>query len=221
MFLKTHKLRLIGAFVALTSLALAMSCTGFFVGDTLQSITVGPTNVNVPVGSSQQMTATGTYTPSGNTKNITGIKDIAWSSSDSQNTASVNNNGLVTGIGVGTPTITAQVGTVSGQTTINIVLSNVTSIVVQPSSGNVPANGGTVTFTAMANVSGQATQVDVSAQCTWSIGDSANFSLTQGVTPETVTTNSTATVGELETLTATYTSGNTQYNATAKVTVTQ
>ena len=218
---RKSKLRVAGAFAALGTLALAISCRGFFVNDTLQSISVGPSNVNVPIGQTQQMTATGTYTPSGNTKNITAASGIVWSSSASQTEASVGPSGIVTGIGVGTPTITAQLGTVSGQTTVNVVLSNVTSIVVTPSAQNIPTNGGTATFQAMANVSGQSQQVDVSAQAVWTIQNSGNYTLTQGVTPETVTTGSTAPVGEVDTLTATYTSGSTQFTATAKVTVTQ
>jgi hypothetical protein len=215
-----NRLRLAGAFAALAMLALAASCTGFFVGDTLQSIAVGPASVNVPIGSQQQMQAVGTYTPSGNTKSITGASGIAWTSSDES--ATVNATGLVTGVSVGTPTISAALGTVTGQASINIVLSNVTSIVITPTSQNVAMNGGFVTFQAMANVSGQSQQVDVSAQAVWTIApNSAGYTLTQGLTPETVTTTTAATIGEIDTLTATYTSGTTQYTATAKVTVTQ
>jgi hypothetical protein len=208
-----------GAFAALATLALAVSCTGFFVGDTLQSIAVGPASVNVPVGLTQQMTATGTYTPSGNVKNITSISGIVWQSSDA--TATVTSTGLVKGVSFGSPTISATLGTISGQTAINVVLSNVTSIVVTPSSQSVSTNGGFVTFKAMANVSGQSQQVDISAQASWTIQNSANYTLTQGVTPETVTTVSGAPVGEIDVLTATYTAGTTQYTGTAKVTITQ
>jgi hypothetical protein len=213
------KLRLMGAFAALATLALAISCRGFFVGDTLQSIAVGPASVNVPVGLTQQMTATGTYTPSGNLKNITAMSGIVWQSSDT--TATVSSTGLVTGVSLGTPTITATLGTISGQTSINIVLSNVTSIVITPSAQSVSTNGGFVTFKAMANVSGQSQQVDISAQAVWTIQNSTNYTLTQGVTPETVTTVSGAPINEVDTLTATYTAGTTQYTNTAKVTITQ
>lgn len=214
-----QKLRLLGAFAALATLALAVNCTGFFVGDTLQSIAVGPASVNVPIGSQQQMTATGTYTPSGNPKNITAATGIVWQSSDA--TATVSSTGLVQGVSLGTPTITATLGTISGQAAINIVLSNVTSIVVTPSAQSVSTNGGFVTFKAMANVSGQSQQVDISAQAVWTIQNSANYTLTQGVSPETVTTVSGAPIGEIDTLTATYTAGTTQYTGTAKVTITQ
>jgi hypothetical protein len=214
------KLRLLGAFAALATLALAVSCRGFFTGNTLQSIAVGPASVNVPIGSTQQMTATGTYTPSGTTGNVTAATGIAWGSSD--NTATVSDTGLVTGKAVGTPTISATLGTVSGQTTINVVLSNVTSIVITPKTLSVPENFGFVTCQAFANVSGQSQQVDISAQAVWTIAPgTANYTLTQGVSPETVTTTTTATLGEVDTLTATYTVGTTQYSATAQVTVTQ
>ena len=82
-------------------------------------------------------------------------------------------------------------------------------------------NGGTTTFQAFATISGSSTPVDVSAQASWSIvGTPANYTLSQGVTPETVTTTATAANGELDNITATYTSGTTQFTATAKVTVT-
>jgi len=199
-------------------LAISVACTGFFVNPTLNSIAVGPTNANVPIGATQPMTATGTYND-GSTKNITSVPGIVWQSSDDTQ-ATVSSTGVVTGVAVGTPTITAQMGTISGQTTVNVTLTNVTSIVVTPTSQSVATNGGTTTFQAMANVSGSSTQVDVSAQAVWTITNSANYTLTQGSTPETVTTTSSAPSGELDTITATYTSGTTQFTATAKVTVT-
>jgi len=210
-----------GAFAALAVLALAVSCTGFFPNPTLTSIQVGPTSVNIPVGQTQAMTATGTY-DDGSTKTVTSTSGIVWQSSD-DTTATVSGTGVVTGVAVGSPSITAQLGTVSGQATVNITLTNVTSIVITPKSQNIPANGGSQTFQAFANVSGSSTQVDVSAQAVWSIvnsANSANYTLSQGVTPETVTTTSTATIGEIDQLMATYTSGTTQFTATATITVT-
>jgi uncharacterized protein YjdB len=210
-------LRLIGSFAALLTLALAVSCKGFFVNPTLNSISVGPTSSNIPVGQTQQMQATGTYSD-GSQKNITSTSGIVWQSSDASQ-ATVSKSGVVTGVAAGTPTITAQDGTVSGQTTVNVTLTNVTGIVITPTTSNIASNGGTATFQAMANVSGQSTQIDVSAQVTWTISDATNFTLTQNVSPETVTAGSGATSGESVTLTATYTSGTTQFPATSKLTV--
>jgi trimeric autotransporter adhesin len=212
-------LRLIAAFAALASLALAVSCRGFFVNPTLSSIAVGPSGANIPVGQTQQMAATGTYSD-GSTQNVTSKSGIVWQSSDISQ-ATVTNAGVVKGVSAGSPTITATLGTVSGQTSVTVTLTNVTGIVISPTSGSLKSNGGTTTFQALANVSGSTTQVDVSAQATWTITNPANFTLSQGTTPETVTTTSTATVGEVETLTATYTSGTTNFTATATVTVTQ
>jgi len=215
--LNGRKLALTLAFTVLVALALGVSCTGFFVSDTLNSIAVGPTNVNIPIGSTQQMTATGTYSPSGNQKNITAAKGIVWQSSDS--TATVSATGDVTGVSVGTPTISAQLGTVGGQTTVNITLTNVTKITVTPSTGDIVHGGGTATFTASATISGQTQPVDVTAQAVWTITNPTNYTLTQNVTPETVTTLSGAVAGNTDTLTATYTSGTTQFTSTALLTV--
>jgi uncharacterized protein YjdB len=215
--MSAKKLKLIGSFAVLLSLALAASCRGFFVNPTVSSITVGPSNVHIPVGSTQQMAATATYSDN-STGDVTSKSGITWQSSD-DTMATVTNTGVVKGVAAGTPTITAQLGTVSGQTTVNITLTNVTGIVVTPTTSNIKSNGGTATFQAMANVANQSTQVDVSSQVAWTISDTTNFTLTQNVSPETVTAGAGAAIGSTPTLTATYTSGTTQFTATAKLTV--
>jgi len=215
--MSAKKLKLIGSFAVILGLAFAVSCKGFFVNPTVSSITVGPSNVNIPVGSTQQMAATATFSDS-STGDVTSKSGITWQSSDGT-IATVTNTGVVKGVAAGTPTITAQLGTVSGQTTVNITLTNVTSIVVTPTTSNIQSNGGTATFQAMANVANQSTQVDVSSQVAWTISDPTNFTLTQNVSPETVTAGAGATPGSKPILTATYTSGTTQFTATATLTV--
>ena len=217
--MRVMRLKLIGAFAVLLTLAFAASCRGFFVNPTVSSITVGPSNVNIPVGSTQQMTATATYSDQ-STGDVTSKSGISWQSSDATQ-ATVTSTGLVKGLAAGTPTITAQLGTVSGQSTVNITLTNITGIVVTPSTANIATNGGTAPFQAMANVSGQNTQVDISAQVAWTISDTVNFTLTQNVSPETVTAGAGAQIGSIVTLTATYTSGTTQFTNHATLTVTQ
>src|ERR1700747_545645 len=103
------KLKLVGSFAVLLSLALAASCRGFFVNPTVSSITVGPSNVKIPIGSTQQMTATATFSDQ-STGDVTSKSGISWQSSDSTQ-ATVTNTGLVKGVAAGTPTITAQLGT--------------------------------------------------------------------------------------------------------------
>ncbi|HUK22954.1 MAG TPA: Ig-like domain-containing protein [Terriglobales bacterium] len=212
-----RKLQILSAFAVLLLMAAAAGCRGFFVNPTLTSIAVGPGNVNVPVGSTQQMVATGTYDDN-STKDLTGASNIIWTSSD-ETLATVTNGGLVQGVGAGTPTITAEVGAVSGQATIKVTLTNVTAITITPTSNTIASGGGTATFTAAATISGQSQPVDITAQAVWSITNSGNFQLTQGETPETIMTLSGATAGEVETVTATYTSGTTQFTKTAQLTV--
>jgi hypothetical protein len=212
-----QKLRLAGVFAVLAIFAFGLGCRGFFVNPTLTTVTVGPTGFNLPVGSTQQMTATGTYND-GSTKTLT--SGVVWTSSD-PTIATVTAGGLVTGVAAGTATITAQSGTITGQSSITVSLTNVTGVTITPTTGNVATNGGTVTFKALATISGSSTPIDVSAQVNWTIApDTASFTLTQSVTPETVTTTSSATTGQIDTLTATYTSGTTVFTATAKVTIT-
>ena len=172
--MRAMRFKLIGAFAVLLSLALAVSCKGFFVNPTVSSITVGPSSVNIPVGSTQQMAATATYSD-GSTGDVTSKSGISWQSSDSTE-ATVTNTGVVKGIAAGSPSITAQLGTVSGQTSVTITLTNVTGIVITPTTSNIQTNGGTATFQAMANVSGQATQIDVTSQVAWTISDAAKSS---------------------------------------------
>jgi hypothetical protein len=145
---------------------------------------------------------------------------VVWTSSDG-NVATVSSSGKVTGVVAGPATITAQSGTITGTASVTVSLTNVTGLTISPTSQSVRMNGGTTTFRAFATISGSSTPVDVSAQANWTISVPANYTLTQGVTPETVTTTSTATNGEIDNITATYTSGTTQFTATAKVTVTQ
>jgi uncharacterized protein YjdB len=212
-----QKLRLAGAFAALATFAFTLGCRGFFVNPTLTTVTVGPTGFNLPVGSTQQMTATGTYND-GSTKTLT--SGVVWTSSDGT-VAPVSSSGQVTGVAAGTATITAQSGTITGTATVTVSLTNVTGLTISPTSGSVRTNGGTVTFRALATISGSSTPVDVSAQANWSItNETTDYTLTQGVSPETVTTTPTAPLNQIDTLTATYTSGTTQFTATATVTVT-
>jgi uncharacterized protein YjdB len=215
----TKKLQLLGAFTALFLLALGVGCTGFFQNPTLTSLTVGPV-LTVNQGGTGQLSVTGTYSD-GSTKSLS--TGVVWSSSD-DTIATVSAAGLVTGVAVGSATITAADGTVTGTTTVTVALANVTAISVTPTTADASLNGGFATFTAFATVSGTSTPVDVTTTATWTVtsvstGTTADFSVTQGVDPATVTVQSTAVVGEVATITVSYTSGSTTYTATATVTV--
>ena len=85
-----------------------------FTVTTLVSIAVTPANPSVTAGGSQQLTAKGTYSDN-STQNLTSV--AVWTSS-ATNVATVSSSGLATGVGPGSTTIQAKVGTVSGATSL-------------------------------------------------------------------------------------------------------
>jgi hypothetical protein len=203
------------AFAVLVVLAFAASCKGFFVDPTLTSIAVGPSGQNVQVGKTLQMSAQGTY-DDGSTKNITG--SVLWSSSDA--TATVSNAGLLTAVSApGTPTITAASGTISGSTTVNIVLAGVTAITISPKTSLTVRQGGSQDFTCSATVPGQS-PIDVTASVTWTTSDTTNTTISNGQNPAVFTVTGTITANETVTVTASYTVGTTTFHDTTTVTVT-
>jgi trimeric autotransporter adhesin len=218
MLSRNKKLRIVGAIGTLLLFAVGIGCKGFFVDPVLTSVTVGPT-ATINQGGTVQESAVGTYND-GSSQSLT---NVSWSS-DTEGVATISTTGLVTGVSPGTSTITGASGTVSGTATITVALQNVTGITVSPTSTTIKANGGTQQFTAKAQIAG-GSPIDVTATATWTASDvngGDDVTLTQGVTPETVTTNSTATVGEQITLTASYLSGSgVTYTANATMTVTQ
>jgi hypothetical protein len=141
-----HELRIAGAIAALATLALAVSCTGFFQNPTVSSITIDPPNPTVSFGpnsATQQMTAAATYSD-GSTGSLqagtscTG-NTVCWSSSD-PTVASISGGGLLTGLSAGTTTITAASGAITATTTATAA-EVVTSMTITPISAGITANG--------------------------------------------------------------------------------
>lgn len=82
----------------------------------LTSIAVTPSQPTFIEGKTLQLTATGTYSDL-STQDLT--TQVTWMSSDTAE-ATVSATGLVTGVGIGSPTITATLGAVSGSTVSTI-----------------------------------------------------------------------------------------------------
>src|SRR5262249_24046994 len=141
-------------FCAVGGLLLLASCTGFFVNPTITSVTVGPNPLNLTQGNTQRMTATATF-DDGSTKTLN--SGVVWSSSD-DNVAAVTTSGKVTAVSSGAATITAQSGTVSGSSTVNVTLGNVTHLRVNPTTATITSTS-TQTFNALATISGQTSEV--------------------------------------------------------------
>ena len=172
------KLRIICAIAALASLALAVSCRGFFVNPTLTGVSVGPSGLNLTVNQTFQMTATGTFND-GSQKTLT--SGVVWSSSAPTVISVGQTSGIVTGLQSGTATITASSGGCSactGTASVSVVISNISSITVTPSSQSVSVGGSAVFYKATASPGG-----DITQGATWNIVDStgtnqnANFSI--------------------------------------------
>jgi len=116
----------------------------------LTNIVVSPVNSIIGVSSNEQFTATGyfQFTP---TQTLT--SNLTWVSSSGP-VASIDNNGLATGLTSGTTTITAISGSVSNSTTLTVVAPPAislqpTNITVSPNGSvtlNVSATGGDLSY---------------------------------------------------------------------------
>jgi hypothetical protein len=204
---KKTVLRLVGAFAALATLAVAVSCKGFFQNPTITSITIEPSAPSVSEGETEQLNAAGTDSE-GNSYTLTGGTtcsgtSVCWSSSDT-GAATITSGGLLKGLTVGSATITASSGTASATATATITLGNVTALTVSPTSVTLPESStATTCFTAEATLSSGPEQ-DVSATATWVSNNTALVSVENGEDPMCV--ESSATSGNT-TVYAQYTSG--------------
>lgn len=94
------------------------------VAPTLTSIAVTPSDPSFANGSTQQFTATATYSNS-TTANVT--SSATWSSSNSA-VATIASSGLATAQGGGTTTVTASLNGVNGSTSATVTISGTTNI---------------------------------------------------------------------------------------------
>jgi hypothetical protein len=169
-----RKLRLVAAFAALATLALAISCRGFFVNPTITSLAIGPANLSIAPGQTYQMVATATYSD-GTTGDVTG-KSI-WTSS-SPSVANFIAAGNLQAAPIqnlttlpGTTTVSASDGTVSSSTqTVNVcpVVETMTLTVAGGNSATV-TNGQAAVFDVKATFNGVTGSQDVTAYATWNI----------------------------------------------------
>lgn len=136
------------------------SCT--VSGPTLVSISVTPASDSIAAGTTQQFTATGTFSD-GSTQDLTG--SVTWSSSNTS-VATVASTGLATAMSAGNTTIQATSGAVSGSTTLTVTGPTLVSISVTPTSDSL-ITGSTQQFTATGTFSNGSTQ-NLTGSVTWS-----------------------------------------------------
>ena len=141
------------------------SATVTVTAATLVSIAVSPPNPSLPVGTTANLKATGTYSDN-STVDIT--TSVTWSS-DTLSVATVNNangkQGVVTAVALGTSNVHAKLGAIGGVTTVTVTAAKLVSITLAPANPTVPA-GTSQSLTATANYS-DGTSVDVSATAVW------------------------------------------------------
>ena len=144
-----------------TSGAISGSTSMTVTAATLSSIAVTPVNPSIAKGSTQQFTATGTFSD-GSTQNLSST--ATWSSS-AATIATINTSGLATAVGVGSTTIKATSGAISGSTSLTVMTATLASIAVTPVNPSI-AKGSTQQFTATGTFSDGSTQ-NLSSTATW------------------------------------------------------
>jgi uncharacterized protein YjdB len=142
---------------------------------TLVSIGVSPAAPSLAKGTTQQLTATGTYSD-GTTQVLTA--SASWTSNNPAVVAvssADGSRGLVTALAAGTGKITATFSAIAGSTTVNVTAVSVRSIQVTPANARI-AKGSTLAYTATGTFTDGSVQ-DLTTQVAWlSTGSAASIS---------------------------------------------
>jgi trimeric autotransporter adhesin len=194
-------------FVCLVSLALLLSCKGFFVsGDALQTLSISPGSTLTSTGQTLTFKANGT-TVDGNAKDVTST--ATWRSSDTR--VATTTAGSVTTLAAGATAITAESDGVTGQVVVTVTASPLQSLSITPASPTVLLSQGTQQFTATGTLQDGST-VNLTNSVSWSSGTTSvatiNSSglaslLTSGTTTIKATINTTPALTDQPTTTMT------------------
>ena len=155
---------------------------------TLLSLTISPTPApDFAKGTSQQFTAKGTYSD-GTTQNLSSL--VAWSSS-AASVAIIDSNGLATGLGQGSASISVSYqGQTAASAPFTILPAVLSSIAISPTVASVGTTG-TIAFTATGTYSDATTQ-NLTTQVAWSSSNNllaivSASGVATGLLPGTVT----------------------------------
>ena len=153
------------ATITATQGAISGTATLAVVASPLVSIAITPANPSIAAGTTQQLTATGTYADS-STRDLTA--QVTWSTSD-PTIATITTAGLATGVAEGPSTITATLGAISGATTLTVSAAALVSIAITPPDSNI-AIGLSEQLVATGTFSNSTTQ-DLTLQVAWTSSD--------------------------------------------------
>src|SRR5712692_5545095 len=160
----------------------------------LTAINLSPAGASIPVNTTQQFTATGSYSD-GSSRDLTAL--VSWSSSSTA-TASIDANGLATAVAAGSTTISATLGSVTQSTTLTVTAPTIASISVTPV-GLTLGIGINQQYTVTATYSDGSTQ-DLVSGVTWGSSSTSVASINNSGIATTIAAGSTtitATVGSL------------------------
>jgi uncharacterized protein YjdB len=163
-------------------------------GTNLTAISISPAAPSVPVNTTQQLTATGSYSD-GSSRDLTAL--VTWSSSSTA-VATVDANGLLTAVKAGSSNISATLGSVSQSTTVTVTAPTIASIAVTPV-GLTLGIGINQQYTATATYSDGSSQ-DLASGVTWNSSTTSVATVNSSGLVTTVAagnTTITATVGSL------------------------
>jgi uncharacterized protein YjdB len=141
---------------------------------TLVSIAVTPASPSIAKGTTQQFTATGTFSDN-STQNLTG--SVTWTS-QTGGVAAITAGGLASGVVAGTSKIQAASGGVSGSTTLTVTSATLVSVAVTPANPSI-AKGKTEQFTATGTFSDNSTQ-NLTGSVTWTSQTTSVVTITAG-----------------------------------------
>ena len=136
-------------------------------GASLLSIALTPPIPSIAAGTSEQFTATGTFSDN-TTENLTA--ELTWTSSHTA-IATVSSSGLGSAVSAGSATISATCkvastcGSLAGSTVLTVVPATLVSLAITPPAPSI-ALGTSVTFSATGTYSDHSTQ-NLTSQVTW------------------------------------------------------
>jgi hypothetical protein len=156
-----------------TSGSITGSTTLTVTAATLVSLGVTPANPSIPKGTTQQFTATGTFSDT-STQNLT--NSVTWISL-TPTVATISTAGLATATAIGTSTIQATSGSITDSTTLSVTAA--VSVSASPTTASVQA--GTQPFTATVTNDMQNGGVTWSLSCAGTCGTLSATSSLSGV----------------------------------------
>jgi trimeric autotransporter adhesin len=157
---------------------------------TLDTLAITPSSPSIALGTTQQFTATGTYSD-GSTQTLTTA--VTWASLASSVAAISNaagSNGLSTPVATGSATITATLGSKSGSTLLTVTPATLITIAITPLVSSL-TTGSTQQFMATGMFSDGSTQ-DLTLLATWSSSSSGVAAISNAAGSKGLATSITA-----------------------------